>query len=58
MLGLIRNHLNGVDVERLYLSQLREHLDRHTLPALRAGYDPGAGPRTAGAQRRVASLRR
>jgi hypothetical protein len=58
LLGLIRNHLNGVDVERLYLAQLREHLDRNALPAQRAGYDAGAGPRTAGTQRQVPSLRR
>jgi hypothetical protein len=26
MLTLIRNHLNGMDVERHYVTQLREHL--------------------------------
>jgi hypothetical protein len=58
LLGLIRNHLNGVDVERRYFTQLREHIDQQTLPAQRAGYDTGAGPRTDAHHRQVASLRR
>lgn len=57
LLGPIRNHLNGVDIERHYLAQLRERLDRDAPPAQRAGDDAGAGARTAGAKRHVASLR-
>lgn len=48
LLGLIRNHLNGVDVERRYFRQLREHIDQQTLPAQRAD----------ARYRQVASLRR
>lgn len=58
-LGLIRLHLNGVDIERDYGTRLREHLDTTggVLPAQRAGKDTGAGPRTDARDRAVASLR-
>lgn len=60
MLGLVRNHLNGVDLECLYLTQLRNHLSDPdgTRRSQRSGYDREAGPRTPGAERAVASLRR
>lgn len=59
MLGLIRNHLNGMDLEREYIAQLRGHLadPASELRSQRGGYDRGAGPRTPVATRVVASLR-
>lgn len=57
LLGLVCNHLNGVDSERRYIAQLRKHLDEAALEPQRSCYDPGAGPRTPAAQRRRASLR-
>jgi len=58
-LGLIRLHLNGVDIERDYGTRLREHLDASggVLPAQRSGKDTGAGPRTDRRHRAVPSLR-
>jgi hypothetical protein len=58
-LGLMRLHINGVDVERRYHTLLREHIDEHggRLPGQRAGKDTGAGPRTPAHQRVRASLR-
>lgn len=60
LLALIRNHLNGIDVERHYYQLLRDHLEasRGQLPAQRSGYDSAAGPRTDHAKRAAASLRR
>lgn len=59
LLGLVRNHLNRVDVERDYYRLLRAQLDAAggRLPAQRGGGDTGAGPRTARANRVPASLR-
>jgi hypothetical protein len=59
-LGLIRLHLNGVDLQSRYHTVLRQHLDAHggVLPPQRAGKDTGAGPRTDRTHRAVASLRR
>lgn len=59
MLGLIRAHLNGDDVERHYHAALRDHVDAHAgrLPAQRSGYDTAAGPRTDPGLRVIASLR-
>jgi hypothetical protein len=59
-LGLIRLHLNRVDLQSRYHTLLRQHLDATggILPAQRGGKDTGAGPRTERAQRAVASLRR
>lgn len=58
-LGLIRLHLNSVDIERNYGTRLREYLDAHggVLPAQRSGKDTGAGPRTDRQHRVPASLR-
>jgi len=59
-LGLIRLHLNGVDLQARYHTLLRQHIDETggILPPQRTGKDTGAGPRTDRAQRAVASLRR
>ena len=59
LLGLIRNHLNGIDVERHYYQLLRDHLEASSgkLRAQRAGYDTAAGPRTDPALRVRSSLR-
>jgi hypothetical protein len=59
-LGLIRLHLNRVDVERSYHTLLREHIDktREVLPTQRDGKDTDAGPTTPRGQRVPASLRR
>lgn len=59
-LGLIRLHLNRVDVERRYRTLLRKHIDEAggVLPTQRDGKDTGAGPRTPRGQRLPASLRR
>ena len=57
LLGLVRNHLNGVDSERLYVAQLRAHLDQVTLEPQRFGYDTPAGPRTPAQARHRPSLR-
>lgn len=59
LLGLVRNHLNGIDVERHYFQVLRDHLDTSggRLPSQRTGYDRDAGPRTDRADRVPASLR-
>jgi len=56
--GLIRLHLNGVDIERDYGTRLREHLDAHggVLAAQRSGKNAGAGPRTDRRDRVRASL--
>jgi hypothetical protein len=57
-LGLIRLHLNGVDIDRRYNQLLREHVESvGELPRQRGGTDAGAGPRTDPAERMVASLR-
>jgi len=58
LLGLVRNHLNGVDVERHYFTQLRAHLEAGPMSGQREGYDTGAGPRTTAGSRQPASLRR
>lgn len=59
LLGLIRNHLNGLDVERHYYQLLRDHREASSgrLPAQRSGYDRAAGPRTDPALRARSSLR-
>jgi hypothetical protein len=59
-LGLIRLHLDGVDLQSRHHALLRQHLDATggVLPSQRAGKDTGAGPRTDRAHRTVASLRR
>ena len=57
LLGLVRNHLNGVDSERRYVAQLRAHLDQVTVAPQRSGYDTAAGPRTPAEDRLRASLR-
>lgn len=59
-LGLIRLHLNGVDLQARYHTLLRQHIDETggLLSSQRAGKDTGAGPRTDRAHRAVASLRR
>lgn len=58
-LGLMRLHLNGLDIERNYQTLLRAHADRHggVLARQRAGADTGAGPRTPPQHRAIASLR-
>ncbi len=58
-LGLMRQHLNGLDIARNYQTALRVHADRHAgvLDRQRAGRDPGAGPRTPTNLRAVVSLR-
>ena len=57
LLGLVRNHLNGVDSERRYTAQLRAHLDQVALEPQRSGYDIAAGPWTPVKLRRRPSLR-
>jgi hypothetical protein len=58
-LALIRNHLNGVDIERDYYQLMRARLDDAggRLPAQRAGGDKGTSRRVKRAKRAVASLR-
>ena len=58
-LALVRNHLNGLDIERDYYHLLRARLDATggRLPAQRAGGDKGTSRRADRADRAVASLR-
>ena len=58
MLGLVREHLNGVDNERQYATLLRTCLDAHhgMAPGQRGSYDEGTSRRTPAAQRQLSSL--
>jgi hypothetical protein len=57
-LGLIRLHLNNMDIDRQYNKLLHEYIESAVeLPRQRGGKDAGSGPRTDAAARAVASLR-
>lgn len=57
-LGLIRLHLNGVDIDRRYNMLLREYIESvDEIPRQRGGKDTGSGPRTDAGHRTVSSLR-
>jgi hypothetical protein len=57
-LGLIRLHLNGMDIDRRYNTLLREYLESAgDIPRQRGGKDTGSGPRTNAEHRTVSSLR-
>lgn len=54
LLGLVRNHLNGRDIESRYRTQLRALVDEREghAEAQRAAYDPRIDPRFPGQMRR------
>lgn len=57
-LGLMRLHLNDMDIYRQYNQLLREHIESTAaLPRQRGGKDMGSGPHTDPAQRTAPSLR-